>query len=292
MTVRAAARRRLAAAAALTLVSFCQVASAQPSKAECVAAHEQGQRLWKADRLVQAVELLARCASDTCPPLVASECGAFLVAAISELPSVIVQAASSDGRLLELREVFIDQTPIQGSGPKTLDPGEHTASVVTTDGLRASTRFIVRRGERDRRVVLEVALPPAPAAAASSPVTPAPAPAPGTVPAAPLREGGTRLAPNAAPYAWGLAALSAVAIGTFAVYGLSGRAKERDLQRTCAPFCDSGSVDSMHRDYVVADVSLGVGLVAAGLSLWVFHAFRAPASRQPAALRAPLSWQF
>ena len=57
-----------ALAAALTSIAFD--VGAEPTKAECVAAHEQGQRLSKAGRIREAVGVLGQCALETCPSII------------------------------------------------------------------------------------------------------------------------------------------------------------------------------------------------------------------------------
>ena len=64
------------------------------------------------------------------------------------------------------------------------------------------------------------------------------------------------------------------------------------MDRDCAPFCAQTEVDSMHRDYVVADVSLGIGLAALGVSVWIIHAFREPARPSTSARVDPRGLSF
>lgn len=66
---------------------------------------------------------------------------------------------------------------------------------------------------------------------------------------------------------YALAGVGVVALSSFAYFGLSANAKKRELDG-CRPGCDSSLRAPLERDYVVADVSLGVGLVALGLSAW------------------------
>lgn len=279
-----------ALAAALTSIAFD--VGAEPTKAECVAAHEQGQRLSKAGRIREAVGVLGQCALETCPSIISVECSVWLAEAKRDLPSVVVEAIAFHGQAVVVQDLRIDGAPAAPSEVHSLDPGEHTVVITTAAGSTASSTFSVARGEQRKRITVRLAAPPAPA----TPVATAPVAAPIPTSAPPPRPcpvTGTRLAPSAVPYAWAFAAAGGAALASFAWFGLSGRSKERDMDRDCAPFCAQSDVDAMHRDYVVADVSLGLGVAALGVSLWILHAYREPAGRAstPALGARPATWR-
>jgi hypothetical protein len=232
------------------------------SKAECAAAHEQGQRLWRSDRILEGIELLARCAVDACPPLVAQECRGRLTEAQADLPSVLVQAVGADGA----GATRIDGVEVRGSGPFAVNPGEHTASVQTREGTWVEVKFLAKKGEKGQRVEVQLPVVQKAPPVVASVVAPAPVPVVIT----------THLSPKAAPFAYGLAITGVVGIALFTGFGLAGRSKEHEMQRDCAPFCAQSGVDTMHRDYVIADVSLGVGVAALAATLVILHVWREP----------------
>jgi hypothetical protein len=57
----------------------------------------------------------------------------------------------------------------------------------------------------------------------------------------------------------------------FAAFGLVGSAQRSRLERDCSPRCTDTAVEALHRNLLLADVSLAVGLVAAttGVVLWL-----------------------
>ena len=57
-------------------------------------------------------------------------------------------------------------------------------------------------------------------------------------------------------------------LARFAYFGLSGNGKKSDLA-TCEPACARSLRAPIQRDYLAADVSLGVSLVSFGLSAWL-----------------------
>ena len=77
----------------------------------------------------------------------------------------------------------------------------------------------------------------------------------------PVHQGGCRSCPHLTRRS------SGVALSSFAYFGLSGHAKQNALD-DCRPGCDSSLRAPLKRDYIAADVSLGVGLVALGLAAW------------------------
>jgi hypothetical protein len=74
------------------------------------------------------------------------------------------------------------------------------------------------------------------------------------------------------------AGVSAIAVGSFAYFALRGDGKYHDLLHSCAPSCSSDSVSPVTSAFIVADVSLGVAVVAAGIATWLFLAQSSPSA--------------
>lgn len=221
-------------------------------KVACVETHTHVQRARREGRVLEARALARACAVPTCPRPVEEDCAALLAALDAEATRLVV---APEGAAVERLEV--DGAPAASGEPVELAPGPHEIRVVARSGLVVVERLTLVAGEGTRRVVIvlpELAAPPPPAA----PPT-----------AAPL--GGAREAATARArprwVALSLGAVSAVAFGTFAGFGLSGARREAALEASCAPACAPARVDAMRRDYLVADVALGVGVVAAGAAV-------------------------
>ena len=75
----------------------------------------------------------------------------------------------------------------------------------------------------------------------------------------------------------------------FAYFGISARSADLGLD-ACSPHCEPGKVDAIKRDYVLANVSLGVGLVGALTAsvLWLTR----PSAERPARVggESPRRW--
>jgi hypothetical protein len=70
--------------------------------------------------------------------------------------------------------------------------------------------------------------------------------------------------------AYVLGGVAAFALGSFSYFAIAGKTLEKNRARTCSPSCTDDQVAPVRRDYAIADVSLGVGVIAAGLATWLF----------------------
>lgn len=123
--------------------------------------------------------------------------------------------------------------------------------------------------ETERAVATSAPLPLAAARAESPPVVVAP-------------EQGPRAGSSSAlvlPVVLG--GVGVVGLGGFTYFGLKGTNARDEMASTCRPHCDSGDVDRARLHLTLANVSLGVGLVALGAGAYFFFS-RAPQSK-PAA---------
>jgi hypothetical protein len=85
----------------------------------------------------------------------------------------------------------------------------------------------------------------------------------------------------AATYILGGVAL--IGFGSFAFFGLRGRTRQAELDAQCGPSCSREFADPIARDYLIADVSLGVGLLATALGAWILIDANSSAGQTPRA---------
>jgi hypothetical protein len=226
------------------MLLVASTAGASPTKSECAAAHLDAQGLRRDGRLRAAREKLLVCANEACPKVVTAECVPWLAEVEGALPSVVFEARMPDGTDGVEVAVSVDGARIADrldGHAVSLDPGDHVVRFDPGSGARAVERHVVvAEGEKAR--VVRVDLPPLEAA---------PPPPPPKEPSAP-----------AIPWtAWVLGGTGAIALGAFGTFALTGVSAEHDL-RDCSPACPPSRIDPVHRDYVTADIFLGVGLVA------------------------------
>jgi hypothetical protein len=239
--------RRALQAVLSALVVASLAADARASEVHaCVQAAEQGQRLRDKDQLKTARREFITCARDVCPAVVQKECVRWLADVDERLPRIVIRATDPAGQDVSDVRVSIDGEPAQErlDGRRLeIDPGQHLLRFERAGAPPVDKQLVVREGEKNRfvDVVLE-----GKEAAAPPPGQPRRWPVLGTVLA-------------------GVAVLGGAAFGYFAA---SGQSDVDHLRATCAPRCAQGDVDSARTKIVVANVSLGVGVLAAGAATY------------------------
>ncbi|MDP1828979.1 MAG: hypothetical protein Q8L48_37300 [Archangium sp.] len=241
------------------LLSAWAHAATPPSVQECVVASGAGQEHLKQGALFSARQELELCSAPSCPQVVSADCTRWLEEVMAAMPSIniVVRVGGVDQSRALVR---IDGAPwldrLTGR-PQDIEPGEHDVTV-ESHGAQRTKRLVVVQGEKNRVVVFELE-------AGAAPVSPPAV----TTPAAPV-PGARRSV--AVPV---LFTAGAVAGGLgFTLFGLSGKGRLATLvAQPCAATktCDPAEAAAISREFIVADVSLVVGLasaVAAGISWW------------------------
>jgi hypothetical protein len=249
-------RARLAwfSAGALLITS-----QAQADVASCVAAHSTGQAERNEGRLQSAKQAFITCSTSECPNAIQTECVALLAELETLMASVVFAAVDAEGADAVDVKVKVDGNQMLerlNGLPITLDPGSHAVVFTWPDGFEQTQTVVVAQGEKNRRV--ELRRPAKKAEAAPGPVAPSP------------QAGKTPVA------AYVLAGVGVVALGSFAAFALSGKSAESAMDG-CKPACTQAQVDKMRLRYLLADVSLGVGVAALGASGYLYFS----AAREP-----------
>jgi hypothetical protein len=200
-------------------------------------------------RLQAARRDFIRCSQTECPHVLRGDCAERVQQLATSIPSVVVRVVDGEGHSISDAELHVDDALISKTldgHAFELDPGRHVFRV-EAGGHEARLVFVVIEGRKSQLVELRIG--EAPAARPEKP------PQPG------------QSQPAYAAYALGT--LGIAALGSFAYFGLAGKAKERDLDE-CAPLCERSDYRAMKRDYIVADVSLGAGVVLLGVATYLF----------------------
>jgi len=218
-----------------------ETAPADETKEACVDAHERGQRLDLAGKLRAARETFMSCAQEACPLLVRRECTELAEGVAQRQPSVLVTVLADGAETLDARLSLDGDEVVLSGRPLDVDPGAHVLRAALPDGRAAQQRLTIRAGEQ-QRVTLTV--PPRP----------------------PARE--PRVGPPVAAFV--SSGVAALGVGSFVVFGIAGRSLESDRAHGCAHACTETDLAPVRRDYLIADISLSVGVVAAGIATWLF----------------------
>ncbi len=240
-------RRLVGAAILFASVGASSAAGARPNVAACIDAHTEAQVLRRDGHFRQAKEKLRICVQDACPAIARKDCATWLGEIEHEEPTIVVVANGvTEGTIVVDGE---SMGPLDGRAIP-VDPGRHVVRI-ESGGETKETALLVAVGDHNRRVELEFRRPVAAA--------PPPAPAPERPPAS--------SGPPVLTYVLG--GVSIAALGSFGGFALAGKGDER-----CVPTCSQDQIDDFRRSYLIADVSLGVGLLAAAGAIWLALARR------------------
>lgn len=237
--------------------------AASADVAACVRAHASGQREAKAGRLKSASELFAACVSEEgCPDAIRAECAEFYKSSERNLPTLIFAALDEHGGdLIQVRVSADDRvlTESLDGRPIALDPGQHHLKFELASGQVLESDVLVREGEKNRIVSVRAKAEAKPADQATS------------------RNNEPAVAQPRLPVGfWVASGVGAAALVSFGAFALAGNGKKSTLN-DCAPNCPSSKhedYDAMQRDYLIADISLGVAAVSAGVATWIFFSNR------------------
>jgi len=226
---------------ALALVLFAATARAAGSDA-CLDAYEQGQVLRQDGKLRAAREKLLVCAAASCPRVTTTDCARWLGETDQSLPTIVVHATDASGReLVDVQTTFDGAllAPRADGRAVAVDPGEHVLRFERADAPPIERRFVFREGEKDRAIGVQWEVGPEP----------------------------SRGPPPAALVTGSVAAVFLV---SFAVLGIKGYADAQTLRDSCVPHCSGDAVSRVDRELLFADLSLGVAVVAAGITAWLW----------------------
>jgi hypothetical protein len=245
-------------------VLFSRDASALDALA-CEAKYESAQELALAAKLLEARAAYRECLQDSCPALLRSDCLKRYEDVGVRVPSIILAARGAAGQDLVDVEIDLDgrrvASRVTGTALET-NPGPHRVRF-SRGGRAEDFEIVVREGEKLRTIVHELRdAPPQAASAAPS--------------------AGARWPAYAA------AGVGAVAFASFAFFGIRGVTDAQSLHEQCAPHCSQSAETNVHTELVVADISLGIGVVASAVALWLFLRDDGAASAPKAALQSTL----
>jgi hypothetical protein len=232
-------------------IALAGVLAAPASRADdtdaCLAASDNGQKERDNGHLLEARKQLLLCSRDVCPRVVRSDCGKWAGDVQDRLPTIIFGAR--DGHGADLVDVTVEMdgnqvaTKLDGRAIP-VDPGEHHLRFTHEGADPIEQTAVVREREKGRTIVVEFGGAPK-----SEETAPAPPPAKG---------------PSLLP--WIIGGVGVVGMGSFVYFGISGSTDASNLRNTCAPHCSDASVSDVKQKLLIADISLGVGVVSLGVA--------------------------
>lgn len=255
----------------LCVVTFwaSSVRAEDSKKAECASAYEKSQEFRTQNKLQKARELLVVCAEPSCPTFVQTDCAQWLAEVDKDMPSIVIVAKDKDGEAVTAVKVSIDgelvASELDGKAI-TVNPGKHKLHFEMEGVSPVDQPLIARQGEKDREIKVSFR-PGAEDKADSSPYAGGAADAGDQPPAEDEKKGP---GPLRLP-AYIAGGVGAAGLISFAVFGIMASGAQSDLEGSgCKPNCSPSEVDSIKTKYLIANISLGVGIVGIGTGVTLF----------------------
>lgn len=215
---------------------------------ECANAASRGQTLRDGGQLLEARSAFGKCVETSCPAALRKDCSEWFTDVEQRTPSVVVRIVGLDGKDALDATATLDGTPVTLDGRAIpVNPGRHTVVAERPRGLRAQTTIMLSEAEKSRVATLVLDAPPA--------------------------DGARRTA------SYVLLGVGGAALVTAGIVGFVGLRQWVDLESECRPRCSGDDVSSARAKFVVADVALGVSLLALGAgAVLLLTAPKAPAT--------------
>jgi hypothetical protein len=240
----------------LVVVGLLLLLDARPSRADddaCATAAVEGQKAERASHLLSAREQFLSCAAPTCVADIASQCSRWLAEVEQALPTLVIGARDEHGRdLIDVRvlldgHAFVDR--LDGR-PLPVDPGVHTLRFESTGRKELEQTIVAREGQKERVFVVDLA----------------------------PREVASRSKPALGYVLLAVGAATGASWGYFGIRGIVDH-------ENCSANCSESQASSANRELLVADISAGVTLVAAGIGTWLLLRHASPPTGAAARLR-------
>jgi hypothetical protein len=257
-------RAGFVASALATVLATAPSALAGPEDREvCANAAEQAQSLRDAGKYRRAREQMLTCAREACPPPIRSDCGKWLTELDRDAPTVVFGARDSRGSDVVDVKVSMDGTPLLDrldGKPVLVDSGEHTFKFEAKDGSTKEEKVLLRAAEKARPIIANLGGGASPtqstgggSGTSSGPTTP---------------DTAEKSEPSIVPVAV-VGGIGVLALANFALFGLMGKSDVDKLQN-CKPNCAESDVDSARTKLIIADISLGVGVIGVGVAAFLY----------------------
>jgi hypothetical protein len=143
--------------------------SASADAAACIAASDNELTLRKEGKFMEARKELVACVDASCPAEVRADCALRLPALNAALPTVVISATDALGNDLSHVDVMVDGAPLTDTldgRALSINPGSHVFRFEEKGEAAVEKIIVLREGEKDRRVTVQLgSVSPSPAAA-------------------------------------------------------------------------------------------------------------------------------
>jgi len=313
-------RRTLQIGACGAAIVLCTVPgnSAEPAKATkgdkaaCKTAYKNAQASEQASRLRDAKEQYLACSKVACGAFLRPECTTKYTQLTSDIPSVIPVVTDENGNAVAEVQLKVDGETVTSrldGRAIEVDPGMHEFVFTSSAGVIATQKMMVVAGQRNspiavstakggRRLAASVTIPQTTSRQVEPKATPEKPSSEATAPRAlvsekapPTEESAMDAPPETAksggpgPWPWIIGGAGLAAVGTSVMLSVWGQ-KDNNSLSNCTPNCSTDSVQHIKNLYTAADIALGVGVVALGVSTYLFATSGSSSKEKPPAKSA------
>jgi hypothetical protein len=247
---------------ALLPSSSSQKQQQQDGDVACAAAYRSAQEQEESNHLVEATELWLACTKPTCATPLQRACMAKHAQMQLDIPTIVPMAIDAKGAPWLDVQVKMDGEQLAAhidGRAIAVNPGMHEFTFIADGNVISTQKILVAQGQRNRMVSVSLR----PEKGADQPE--------GSL----VAGAGTDAAADTSPkthipgLSWALGGVGLVGIGGYALLTTWGR-KDNDKLGQCSPACPQSTVDHIHKLYMGADISLGVGIAALGAAYWAY----------------------
>jgi hypothetical protein len=257
------------------IFGVCGLFIASPAFADakqCVAQNNDGAQKRDEHHLLAAREAYRACVAETeCPEVVRAECDTALTEIKTAIPTLLVAVLDEQQHDLPGATLTLDGQPVALDGSTVeVDPGTHEL-IASNGSLSSHLQVKAIESDLNRRVEIVLQAPHP----VEVPRDQAPPP--------------VKAAPRSAVPAYVLGGVAAASAASFGYFALSGHSEMGPLDR-CKPYCAAADVQRVRTKYLIADISLGVSLVAlAGAGYWLLSGPKEAHAKSESGLSVALS---
>lgn len=231
----------------LAVVASGRRAHADAKGEACVKAFESSQEHRGKGRMADALRDLEICSRSACPDVLRIPCTTWKTEIENARPVLAFSITDETGSPTTEGQISVDGLPpVPASTEVPVAPGPHIITATRPDRPPQEVKVTVASGEHHR---VSIAFP-----------------APVVVARTSSRIVYVRTGPPTITYVLG--GVSAVGLASFIGFALGGRTEQKKLEDTCSPRCTDAETKTGERRYLIADVSLGVSVISAGLATY------------------------
>jgi hypothetical protein len=230
------------------------------SKADCAKAYEASQEQRSQDKLREAHKNMLTCSQSACPNFIKKDCSKWLAEVEAAMPTVVFSAKAGGKDVSDVRVSMGDETVAETLDGKAIDmdPGSHAFVFESEEYGKREIQVVVKEGKKAQSVEVSFESAGGETSSASG------SPGQGDQGAGVSSESGS----GRQTIGYVLLGVGAVGLGGFAYFGLTGKSDQNKLACADSKTCTDSDLDPIKKKYLFADISLGVGVVAAALGTY------------------------